>query len=258
MTVCLDPECPVHHPQAATQRPADPPPVMEPAPERRTDEETAQRQAEHEQRMAEYEAEQKRKEEERKAEWERQQKEYEAEQARHEKQQKARQATFERIIEQAPATFSPAQLRVLLRLLVHLDHSFLEEVAAHFASGNENTQQSDEEIVLAALDRAANEKLTGLALRIVLSDHIDTPHENQPDFLVEAERAFAPGKPTSAKPKAKAAKQAKIPSAKRMAKQGFNLEKSRLVHIRVQSPVPRGFSFSLLQAPVPCRAALDD
>ena len=114
--------------------------------------------------MAEYKAEQERKEEERKAEFERQQKEYEAEQARRDKQRKARVATFERIIEQAPASFNPAQLRVFLRLLIHLDYSFLEEVANHFADGDENSQQSDEEIVLAALDGTADERLTGLAL----------------------------------------------------------------------------------------------
>ena len=106
---------------------------MAPAPEIETEEEAAQREAEHQQRMAEYKAEQERKEEERKAEFERQQKEFEAEQARRDKQRKARVATFERIIEEAPASFSPAQLRVFLRLLIHLDYSFLEEVATHFA-----------------------------------------------------------------------------------------------------------------------------
>ena len=213
VTVCLDNDCPVHHPPMVVQRPADPSPVMEPAPEQETEEEAAQRQAEHEQRTANYEAEQKRKEEERKAEWERQQKEYEAEQAQRDKQQKARLATFERIIEQAPATFSAAQLRVFLRLLVHLDYSFLEDVAAHFANGDENTQQSDEEIVLAALDGTADEKLTGLALRIVLSDHVGIPHENQPDFLTEAAQVFAPKKAKVVKPKADAPKKAKPPAA---------------------------------------------
>ena len=218
VTVCLDNDCPMHHPQTVVQRPADPPPVMEPASEQETEEEAAQRQAEHKERVAEHEAEQKRKEEERKAEWERQQKEYEAEQARRDKQRKSRLATFERIIDQAPTTFSAAQLRVFLRLLVHLDYSFLEDVASHFANGDETTQQSDEEIVLAALDGTADEKLTGLALRIVLSDHIGIPHENQPDFLAEAEKVFAPKKPKSAKPKATATKQAKAPATALAAK----------------------------------------
>jgi hypothetical protein len=109
------------------------------------------------------------------------------------------QATFERIIEQAPASFNPAQMRVFLRLLIHLDHSFLEEVATHFANGDENTQQSDDEIVLVALDGTADEKLTGLALRLVLSDHIGISHESQPDLLTEAEQVFAPKEPKAIK-----------------------------------------------------------
>ncbi len=163
--------------------------------------------------MAEYKAEQECKEEERKAEFERQQKEYEAEQARRDKQRKARVATFERIIEEAPASFSPAQLRVFLRLLIHLDYSFLEEVATHYANGDESTQQSDDEIVLTALNGTADEKLTGLALRLVLSDHIGITQENQPDLLREAEQIYTLKKPkvnakadASSKPKPAASK----------------------------------------------------
>ena len=226
VTVCLDSKCPVHHPQTSAQRPADPPPVIEPATDQETEEEAAQREAEHQQRIADYEAEQKRKEKERKAEWERQQKEYEAEQARRDKQRKARVATFERIIEYAPTTFSPAQLRVFLRLLVHLDYSFLEDIAAHFANGDENTQKSDEEIVLAALDGTADENLTGLALRIVLSDHIGVPHENEPDFLTEAEQVFAPKKPKAARPKANASKKGKVPAARQAARKAPGIKKA--------------------------------
>src|SRR5581483_9739133 len=209
VTVCLDDECPVHtnHPH---HQAADPPPAMPPASEEETDEEAAQRQAEHEQRMAEYKAEQERREEERKAEFERQQKEYEAEQGRRENKRKARIASFERIIEQAPASFNAAQMRFFLRLLIQLDYSFLEEVASHFAAGDQNMQQSDEEIVLAALDGTKDEKLTGLALRLVLSDHLAIPHEGQPDWLSEAEKMFLPKPPIAqkAKPKTSTAKNA--------------------------------------------------
>jgi ParB family chromosome partitioning protein len=177
---------------------------MPPVPEEETEEEEAQRQAEHAQRMADYETEQRRREEERKAEYERQQKEYEAEQARREKQRKARLATFDRILEHAPGAFNAAQMRFFLRLVIQLDYSFLEEVATHFANGDENTQQSDEEIVLAALDGIADEKLTGFALRIVLTDHLGTPRESQPDLLTEAEQVFAPKKPKAGKAKATA------------------------------------------------------
>jgi ParB family chromosome partitioning protein len=64
------------------------------------------------------------------------------------------------------------------------------------------------------LDGTADQKLTGFALRLVLSDHVGIPHESQPDLLSEAEQVFAPRKPKvvaakgegSDKPKPKAAK----------------------------------------------------
>ncbi len=219
LTVCTESDCPVHNPREAAriaqEEAESPQPVMAPASEEETEEEAAQRRAEHEQRMAEYQAEQQRKEEERKAEFERQQKEYEAEQARREKQRKARVATFERIIEHAPASFNAAQLRVFLRILIQMEpYEILETTAAHFANGDENRQQSDEEIVLAALDGTADEKLTSLALRIVLSNHIGIPHENQPDLLTEAEHVFAPKEPTAAKAKTTASKKAKVAAIK--------------------------------------------
>ena len=58
-----------------------------------------------------------------------------------------------------------------------------------------------------ALDETADEKLTGLALRLVLSDYVDIPHETQVDLLTDAAHAFASAKPkatkarTAAKPK---------------------------------------------------------
>ncbi len=67
-----------------------------------------------------------------------------------------------------------------------------------FSNRDENSPRSDDEIVLAALDDTADEKLTGLALRVVLSDHIGIPHKSQPDLLTESEQVFA-----SKKPKAK-------------------------------------------------------
>ena len=226
LTVCTDKHCPVHDPQAAAEAAAHPVPTMPPPQEAETEEEAIQREAEHEQRVAEYKAEQERKEEWRKAEFERQQKEYEAEQARRDKLRKARLATFERILEQAPASFSPAQLRVFLRLLIHLDYSFLEEVASHFANGDEDSQQSDDEIVLAALDGTADEKLTGLALRLVLSDHTGIPHESQPDLLTEAEQVFAPKKPKVVKTKTDGSNKPKPTAAKATPKKETTRKKA--------------------------------
>jgi ParB family chromosome partitioning protein len=206
ITVCTDDDCPVHDPatvaRLAMQEAHNPAPVMEPAPEEETEEEAEQRQADYEQRRKEHEAEQQRRDEKRKVEYERQQKELEAEQKRREKLGKTRTATFDRILDKAPAMFTAAQLRTFLRLLVHIDpYSFLEEMASHFGGNAENQQQIDEEIVLAALDNTAEDKLTGFALRLVLSDHVRIPCENEPDLLSEAEAAFAPPQPKSSKPK---------------------------------------------------------
>lgn len=160
ITVCTDKHCPVHDPQAAAEAAAISAHVLPPIPCRRchrpqeteTEEETAEREAAFERQRAEYEEERQGREEERKQQFEREQAEIEAERNRRAETLKARQATFERIIEEAPAAFNPAQMRVFLRLLIHLDYSFLEEVANHFATGEENAQHSDDEIVLSALD----------------------------------------------------------------------------------------------------------
>ncbi len=229
LAVCTDNDCPVHNPHIVKQRAADPQPAMPAADPTETEEEAAQREADHQQRMSDYQAEQKRKEEERRAEFECQQKEYEAEQAKRDKQRKARVATFDCIIENAPAAFSAVQTRVFLRLLILMEpYSYLEEVASHFANGDENTQRSDEEIVLAALENTADEKLNGLALRIVLTDHVGITQENQPDLLTEAETVFAPKpvkkqkqstpkKPTPIRAAAKPVKKAPVNKQKRAA-----------------------------------------
>ena len=120
-----------------------------------------------------------------------------------------RVATFERIIEEAPATFNPDQLRMFLRLLVNVNpYDFLEEAAAHFST-DENEQRSDDGVVLAALSTKADEKLTGFALRIVLADHVSIPLENGPDLLTEAEEVFAPKKSKVVKTRSTPAKKPK-------------------------------------------------
>ena len=192
VTVCIEPDCPIHNPREAARVAADPPPVMAPAAEQETEEEAVQREAEHGQRMDEYKAEQELKEEERKAEFERQQKEYEAEQARRDKQRKTRLATFDRILEKAPAVFTATHFRLFLRLVVYIDpYSFLEEVASHFAGDDENHEQTEQEIVLSALGNTADEKLTSFALRLALTDHLGVPRDTDPDLLSEAEALFA-------------------------------------------------------------------
>ena len=74
-------------------------------------------------------------------------------------------------------------------------------MASHFAGNDENVQQTDAEIVLAALDNTAEDKLTGFALRLALTDHVGIPRDDAADHLSEAEAAFAPPPPKSSKPK---------------------------------------------------------
>ena len=209
LTVCMDKHCPMHDPQAAAEAAAHPVPTMAPAPDVETEEEAAKREAEHKQRMVEYKAEQERKEEERKAEFERQQKEYEAEQTRREEQRKTRAATFECILDNAPATFTAPQLRVLLRALVNLDpYTFADDLADDDGGDNENEQRSAEEVLLSTIDATADDKLTRFALRLALAGHVGIPREGEFDFLTEAEVAFVPPQPK----KKAATKKAKQPT----------------------------------------------
>ena len=193
LTVCTDKHCPVHDPQAAAEAAANPAPTMAPAPEVETEEEAVERQAEFEQRRAEHEEEQRRREEERKQQFEREQQEYEAERTRRETLRKSREATFERIMANAPAAFSPAQMRVLLRAIVNLDpYTFADDLADDLAGENENEQRTAEEVLLSTIDNLTDDGLTGFAIRLALVGHRGLPREGEFDFLAEAEAAFAP------------------------------------------------------------------
>jgi ParB family chromosome partitioning protein len=221
VTVCIDDECPVHDPTTAAriarEQATNPAPVVEPASDEETEEEAQARQAEYEERRKEYEAEQGRLAAERKAAFERQQEEYEAEAKRREEQHKARLGILERIVQQAPAAFNAAQLRLLVELLLNLSpYGLFEEVAEHFVGDDENHNKTDDEIVSEALDASADDRLTGFVLRLVLTGHVEVPCEEQTDWLTKAEAVFAPIKAKAEKankrPKATATK-AKSPKA---------------------------------------------
>ena len=217
LTVCTDKNCPVHDPKAAAEQATHPAPVMAPAPPTETEAEREEREAEYEQRRKEHEEEQQRREEERKQQFDREQKEYEAERNRREAVLKARQATFERIVENAPATFTAAQLRVFLHALINLDpYDFAEDVAASIVGEDENKQQTPEEVLASTLTNLPDEKLTGFALRLALTGHTDIPRENDFDFLAEAESVFVPHQPKK-KPAAKKAQTTKPTAAKHEA-----------------------------------------
>src|SRR5258705_4467123 len=168
---------------------------MAPAAEAETEEEAEERQRDYEQQRKESEQEQEWKAEERKQQFEREKKEQEAERARREKLHKARVSQFDRILDKAPAMFSAAQLRVFLRALVTIDPYAFDDVAEQLAADHENNEQTSEEILLSTIDGLPDDKLTGFALRLVLTGHTVIPRESEIDFLTEAEVAFAPPQP---------------------------------------------------------------
>jgi ParB family chromosome partitioning protein len=203
LTVCTDKHCPVHDPQAAAEAAANPAPTMPPAREAETEEEAAERKADFERLRAEYEEEQQRREEERKQQFEQEQAKYEAERNRKAEVLQARENTLNRILENAPPTFTAAQLRVFLSALCNLDpYTITEDVAEYFAEENNDHQQTPEEILAAALSQTPDEKLTSFALRLALTGYVTIPRENELDFLAEAEAMFVPPQPAKKKPKA--------------------------------------------------------
>ena len=95
--------------------------------------------------------------------------------------------------------FCAVQLRVFLRALVNLDpYTLTDDVAEHFVGANENNQQTAVEILLSAVDGLADDKLTGFALRLVLTGYVAMPRESEFDFPAEAATAFVPPLPKKA------------------------------------------------------------
>ena len=70
-----------------------------------------------------------------------------------------------------------------------------EKTGGLLAVNDENNQQTSEEILLSTIDGLPDDKLTGFALRLVITAHIPIPLEGELDYLVEAETAFAPPQP---------------------------------------------------------------
>jgi ParB family transcriptional regulator, chromosome partitioning protein len=81
-------------------------------------------------------------------------------------------------------------------LLINLDpYTLTDDVAEHFAIEHEDSDKTSEVILLTALEGLADDKLTGFALRLVLTQHNPIPREAEIDLLAEAEVAFATPKP---------------------------------------------------------------
>ena len=193
LAVCTDLNCPVHDPRQAQDRAAHPVPVMEAPQAEETAEEAQARKADYERRQAEYRAEQKKRAAAEREEQERQDAEYQAEQERREKLRKKREATFERIVKNAPAQFSAAQLRVVLRALVNLDpYTFADDLAAELSPDPDNDRRSAEEVLLTTIDGLTDDKLMGFDVHLALAGHRNIPREDECDLLSEAQAAFTP------------------------------------------------------------------
>jgi ParB family chromosome partitioning protein len=208
ISVCTDSHCRIHDPRAAAAQAANPAPKLAPAPEAETEEQAAERRERFEQEQKEYAEEQERRAEEERQEQELQEQEREAERARREKVTKARTSTFDRILDNAPAMFSATQLRAFVRALINLDpYTFTDDVAEHFADEDEKHNKSAEEILLGVVDGLTDDKLTGFALRLVLTGSTPIPRDGEADSLNDAAAAFLP-----AKPQKKANKTTKTPT----------------------------------------------
>jgi ParB family chromosome partitioning protein len=211
LTVCTDNNCPVHDPRAAARAAENPAPVMAPAPRVETDEQAEERRQQYQAQQKAHAEEQQRRDKEQQKQEEREEQEREAGFAKRDKLRKQREETFERIVAQAPAMLTAAQLRVILRAIVNLDpYTFADDLAEDTA--DENDKRSAEEVLLAAIDGTADDKLTGFAVRLALSGHRAIPREGEPDFLTEAAAAFLIPKPRkSAAKKAVPAKKEPTP-----------------------------------------------
>jgi ParB family chromosome partitioning protein len=189
VAVCTDEDCPVHDPNQASQQ--APPPAIATAPEGETPEGAQERLRNYEKQRKEYEEELERRAEERKHEFQRQHEEHEAERARIAALHQSRIDTLDRMVEKAPATFSAAQLRVLLAALVNQNPDGIDDVAALIVSDDENNQQPADEVLLSTIAVLPDEKLPGLALRLLLTVYTAIPRDGAVDLLAQAEAAFA-------------------------------------------------------------------
>ena len=121
---------------------------------------------------------------------------------------KARLATVDRIVANAPVTFTAIQLRTFLSALIHLDPYMFEDIAEQQVADDENNQKSAEEILGVLLASIPDDKLTGFALRLVLTSHAAIPRQGEFDSLADAEAAFVPAPPK----KSSKGKKAKAPT----------------------------------------------
>ena len=163
-----------------------------------TEEQTAARKADYEQRKADALAAEERRREEQRAADEREEAESEKRRVQIEKQKAKRDASFQRIVKAAPPVFNAAQLRALLRALVNLDpYSFADDLAVEVNGNAQDDRRSADEVLTSAIDGLGDAELTTFAIRLALSGHRGIPRENEIDHLSEAEAASLESSPPS-------------------------------------------------------------
>jgi ParB family transcriptional regulator, chromosome partitioning protein len=89
-----------------------------------------------------------------------------------------------------------------------------EDIAEQQVADDENNQQSAEEILGVLLASTPDDKLTGFALRLVLTSHAAIPRQGEFDCLADAEAAFVPAPPK----KSSKGKKTKVPTPIKEAK----------------------------------------
>ena len=117
-----------------------------------------------------------------------------APQADREERRRKRQAIFDRILQNAPAIFNAAQLRVFLSALVQLD-PYIDDVAEAIVGYDENNHRTPEEVLLSTIEGVSDSQLTAFALRLAFTAHIAVPRADETDFLAKAEGVFVPQQP---------------------------------------------------------------
>jgi ParB family chromosome partitioning protein len=100
---------------------------------------------------------------------------------------------------------------------VNIDPYTFDDVAEQLAANDGNNQQTSEEILLSTIDGLPDDKLTGFALRLVITAHIPIPREGELDYLAEVETAFAPPQPKKTASKKTSTTPTPIKAAKKSA-----------------------------------------
>jgi hypothetical protein len=98
-----------------------------------------------------------------------------------------------RIIEHAPEVLNRAQLRTSTELMLNFSpYGLFEAAAEHFVADDENHSKTEDVIPTEALANCTDDKLMGFVLRLLLTEYVAIPPENQ---RAKTESIFAPAKP---------------------------------------------------------------